>query len=312
VNDSNRNNNNGLRRLNYSNSSRENPSVFRDKERNDRVAGARRQMFSRDTKKPPIFVNIKLSNENLMPSCKTNGSVGYDLMVKEDIEIAARSSCIVPTGVSIGLPFGVEAQVRPRSSTLLKSNLFVQFGTIDTDYRGEIGIVVFNLSEEKCMLKAGDRIAQLVFSRFLKPTLKITDDLSTTERGTDGFGSTGRGSEGFSRPNRDAPRDGSPRDGFRSRDGFSSRSSGSRDFSSSRSSGPRNGFSSSRSSEPRDGSPRDGQPRDGQPRDGQPRDGFRSREPRERSSDFDKSNDSAESTRSNASKSSDSTEESVE
>lgn len=162
---------------------------FREKERQARVTEVKRRMF----KQPSApSVNIKVENDNCMPVCKTTGSVGYDLIVKAAMVIPARSASIIPTGVFLELPNGLEAQVRPRSSTLLKHQLLVQFGTIDMDYRGEVGVIVFNLNDRDCSLAAGDRIAQLCFARITKPFFNVVDQLSNTERGSGGFGSTGK------------------------------------------------------------------------------------------------------------------------
>lgn len=144
-------------------------------------------------------VKFKLEPGATAPIKATDGSVGYDLFVYG-------SHCIYPgrnavrTGLSIQLPEGFEATVRPRSGCSLKGipdeynlrhNTDVLMGTIDTDYRGEIKLIIINYEEEPFFLADGQRIAQLVISPVFTGSVEIVDDLDNTERGNNGFNSTG-------------------------------------------------------------------------------------------------------------------------
>jgi dUTP pyrophosphatase len=101
--------------------------------------------------------------------------------------------CLIPTGLFLEIPEGYEAQVRPRSGLALRKGLTILNapGTIDSDYRGEVGVILVNLSSEEVVIEPGDRIAQLVVARYEKVEWKELEELSFTERGSGGFGSTG-------------------------------------------------------------------------------------------------------------------------
>lgn len=130
-----------------------------------------------------------------LPEYKSAGSAGMDICanIDEDILIEPGGIVLVPTGFAIALPEGWECQVRTRSGLALKYGIFAlnSPGTIDSDYRGEIKIILANFGKETFRIKRGDRIAQLVFSRYERVEWVETESLPETERGAGGFGSTG-------------------------------------------------------------------------------------------------------------------------
>ena len=130
-----------------------------------------------------------------MPEIQTNFSAGVDLLaaVKNTLAIKPGERKIVPTGISIALPEGYEAQVRPRSGLAIKNGISVLNtpGTIDSDYRGEIGVILINFGNNVFKIEHGMRIAQMVVSPVVAIAWTETDELSKTTRGTKGFGSTG-------------------------------------------------------------------------------------------------------------------------
>tara|TARA_Y100001936_G_C15820894_1_gene531632 strand:- start:191 stop:628 length:438 start_codon:yes stop_codon:yes gene_type:complete len=138
----------------------------------------------------------KLHPKVQLPSYKTQGSSGMDLMafIDSSINISPNSSAIVPTGISIAIPNDVEIQIRPRSGLAAKSNISVLNtpGTIDSDYRGEIKIILFNHGSEEFIVNNNDRIAQMILMPILKVDFEEVDNLPETVRGSGGFGSTGK------------------------------------------------------------------------------------------------------------------------
>ena len=130
-----------------------------------------------------------------LPSYATALSAGMDLRadITDPIEIPPLGRVMVPTGLRIALPEGYEAQVRPRSGLAAKKGISVlnSPGTIDADYRGEIKVILVNLSSETFVLERGERIAQMVVARHERVEWKSVEELSSTERGEGGFGSTG-------------------------------------------------------------------------------------------------------------------------
>jgi dUTP pyrophosphatase len=130
-----------------------------------------------------------------LPKYQTALSAGMDLLadLPEDVRLESLERRLIPTGLSIELPEGYEAQVRPRSGLALKQGLTClnSPGTIDADYRGEVGVLLINLSKDPVVLKRGDRIAQLVIASCVQATLVEVETLSGTARGEGGFGSTG-------------------------------------------------------------------------------------------------------------------------
>ncbi|HBI39963.1 MAG TPA: dUTP diphosphatase [Tenacibaculum sp.] len=142
-------------------------------------------------------MNIKIINKSKheIPTYETKGSAGMDLRanLEESIILKPLDRVIVKTGLFIALPVGFEAQVRPRSGLAAKKGITVLNapGTIDSDYRGEIGVILVNLSKEEFHIKDGERIAQLVIAKHERITWTEVEKLSETERNTGGFGSTG-------------------------------------------------------------------------------------------------------------------------
>ena len=138
----------------------------------------------------------KLNPEVQLPAYKTTGASGMDLMafIDQSIKIAPKSSCLVPTGLSIAFPNDYEVQIRPRSGLAAKNNITVLNtpGTIDSDYRGEIKVILFNHGDGEFIINNKDRIAQMVLIPVIKMNLEETDNLPDTIRGKGGFGSTGK------------------------------------------------------------------------------------------------------------------------
>jgi len=142
-------------------------------------------------------VLIKKLNPNvLIPAYKTNGASGMDLMafIEEPIKISSNCSCLVPTGLSMAFSEDYELQIRPRSGLAAKNSITVLNtpGTIDSDYRGEIKIILFNHGKKDFIIKNNDRAAQMILTPVVKMELEETDNLPDTLRGEGGFGSTGK------------------------------------------------------------------------------------------------------------------------
>ena len=142
-------------------------------------------------------MNVQIINKSKhkTPSYETNGAAGMDLRanITESITLKPLERTIVKTGLFIALPIGFEAQVRPRSGLAAKKGVTVLNapGTVDADYRGEIGVILVNLSNEEFVIKDGERIAQLVIAKHERVEWQEVGILSETERGSGGFGSTG-------------------------------------------------------------------------------------------------------------------------
>ena len=138
----------------------------------------------------------KLNPKAKLPSYKTSGSSGMDLMALIDntLTIKPNQSVLVPTGLSIAIPDDTEVQIRPRSWLAAKSNISVLNtpGTIDSDYRGELKIILINHGKEDFLINNGDRIAQMILMPVLKIEFEEVEDLPETIRGSGGFGSTGK------------------------------------------------------------------------------------------------------------------------
>ena len=138
----------------------------------------------------------KLDSSVELPSYKTDGASGMDLMafIKEPINLKPYTSCLVPTGISVAFSDGFEIQIRPRSGLAAKNSISVLNtpGTIDSDYRGEIKVILFNHGSSNFLINNKDRIAQMVLTPVVKMELEETDDLPNTVRGEGGFGSTGK------------------------------------------------------------------------------------------------------------------------
>ncbi|MDO1512983.1 dUTP diphosphatase [Maribacter confluentis] len=140
-------------------------------------------------------INIINTSGHELPHYETNASAGMDLRanLQDPVTLQPLERAIIPTGLFMELPVGIEAQVRPRSGLAAKKGITVLNapGTIDADYRGEIGVILVNLSNEVFTVENGERIAQMVIAKHERAQWHEVDTLSETERGTGGFGSTG-------------------------------------------------------------------------------------------------------------------------
>ena len=138
----------------------------------------------------------KLNPKVQLPKYKTKGSSGMDLMafVENPIKILPKTSALIPTGISVAIPDDLEIQIRPRSGLAAKSNISVLNtpGTIDSDYRGEIKIILFNHGNQEFIVKKNDRVAQMILVPVLKVDFEEVDNIPDTLRGSGGFGSTGK------------------------------------------------------------------------------------------------------------------------
>ncbi|MCS6821675.1 MAG: dUTP diphosphatase [Microscillaceae bacterium] len=140
-------------------------------------------------------MQIKIINRsnNPLPNYATEGAAGLDLraFLERDFVLLPQQRALIPTGIHIELPQGYEAQIRPRSGLAAKRGVFAIFGTIDSDYRGAIHVLLYNASDVPFTIKNGERIAQMVITTYQKVQLVEVENLSETLRGEGGFGSTG-------------------------------------------------------------------------------------------------------------------------
>ncbi len=140
-------------------------------------------------------VEIVNKSKHELPKYATAGSAGMDIRanIEQPIVLKPLERCLVPTGLHIALPEGYEAQIRPRSGLALKKGLTVlnSPGTIDVDFRGEIGVILINLSSEDFTINDGERIAQMVIAHYEQAEWEPVETLDDTERGTGGFGHSG-------------------------------------------------------------------------------------------------------------------------
>ncbi|WP_440931677.1 dUTP diphosphatase [Candidatus Pelagibacter sp.] len=144
-----------------------------------------------------VRVLIKKLNPSVqLPSYKTSGASGMDLMafIEKPINLEPGKSCLVPTGLSLAFPEEYEIQIRPRSGLAAKNNITVLNtpGTIDSDYRGELKIILFNHGNENFLINNNDRVAQMILTPIIKMELHEKEELPETVRGEGGFGSTGK------------------------------------------------------------------------------------------------------------------------
>ncbi|MNE62892.1 Deoxyuridine 5'-triphosphate nucleotidohydrolase [compost metagenome] len=143
-------------------------------------------------------MEIKVINKstNELPEYATVDSAGLDIraFLSESVTLKPLERRLIPTGLYLEIPSGYEVQIRPRSGFAFKQGVTVlnSPGTIDADYRGEIGVLLINLSNENVIIEHGERVAQMVVAPFVQAKLKLTDELSETNRGNGGFGSTGK------------------------------------------------------------------------------------------------------------------------
>ncbi len=142
-------------------------------------------------------MQVKIINQSKhpLPAYETSSSAGLDVRANltEPIELKPLERALVKTGLFMEIPAGFECQVRPRSGLAFKNGITVlnSPGTIDADYRGEVGVILINLSNDTFVIQDGERIAQLVFAKVEQAEWKVANELSETERGAGGFGSTG-------------------------------------------------------------------------------------------------------------------------
>ena len=138
----------------------------------------------------------KLDPTVQLPEYKTSGASGVDLIafIKEPINLEPKTSVLIPTGLSVAFPEDYEIQIRPRSGLAAKNNISVLNtpGTIDSDYRGEIKVIIYNHGNENFLINNGDRIAQMILAPVVKMELEEKNDLPKSIRGKGGFGSTGK------------------------------------------------------------------------------------------------------------------------
>ena len=131
-----------------------------------------------------------------LPKYESNGAAGMDLSADIDAEVELKplERFLFPTGIAISLPKDLEAQIRPRSGLAIKNGITLLNtpGTVDSDYRGEIKVILVNISNDKYTIKPGDRIAQMVLSQFVQSQFELVENLDETDRGSSGFGSTGK------------------------------------------------------------------------------------------------------------------------
>lgn len=165
---------------------------------NDGVVNYNRVGFTSMINEPivriKIEVGIKLDKDAIMPSYANDSDSGADLFCKEDVEIPANArGFIVKTGVRLDLPVDYEVQVRPKSGVSTKTPIRVIFGTVDEGYKGEIGIMIDNLSDKPITVERGKALAQMVIQHVPKMKFLQVNELSNSDRGEGGFGSTGRG-----------------------------------------------------------------------------------------------------------------------
>ena len=142
------------------------------------------------------IIKIVNKSHHPLPAYATSGSSGMDLraFINEPISLAPLSRILVPTGLFLAIPYNWEAQIRPRSGLAIKQGITCLNtpGTIDADYRGELKVILINLSNETQIINDGDRIAQIVFQAVEKVEWELAEELEETERGEGGFGHTGK------------------------------------------------------------------------------------------------------------------------
>lgn len=163
------------------------------------VLGGRISIFTRPFKGcirlKMTSVRVINRSGNELPAYETTGSAGMDIRanLEDPLTMSPGSRSIVPTGIYLEIPPGFECQVRPRSGLAIKNGVTVLNapGTIDSDYRGEVKVILINLSDSEYVVENGQRIAQLVFAKYERVVPTLVAELSTTERGEGGFGSTG-------------------------------------------------------------------------------------------------------------------------
>ena len=144
----------------------------------------------------PLIIKVVNASSNPLPDYATEGAAGMDIkaFLAGPLQLAPMERALIPTGLFIQLPGGFEAQIRPRSGLAINQGITClnSPGTIDSDYRGEIKIILINLSGREQVIQPGDRIAQMVIQKVERATLEMVTELNTSVRAESGFGSTGR------------------------------------------------------------------------------------------------------------------------
>lgn len=143
-----------------------------------------------------VAVKVLIEEGVQLPKYETSGSAGMDVRanIKEPIVLGSLERALIPTGIKMAIPEGYEVQVRPRSGLALKHGISMAnaVGTIDSDYRGEIGVILINLSKDEYTVQPQERIGQLVLNKVAQMEFEIVESLDETDRGTGGFGHTGK------------------------------------------------------------------------------------------------------------------------
>ncbi len=141
-----------------------------------------------------LEIPLTLGPDATLPAYQTTNAAGMDLCTAIDFSLEPMERKLVPTGIRMAIPHGYEGQVRPRSGLAMKYGIGMVNapGTIDSDYRGEIGVLLINLGKDTVTFQRGDRIAQLVIAAVVQAKLTVVEELDQTERGAGGFGSTGK------------------------------------------------------------------------------------------------------------------------
>ena len=156
-----------------------------------------RLFIQKDSELGHLYIK-KLRNSAAIPKRATEDAAGYDLASAEETVVPAKGRTVVKTGISIAVPDGCYGRIAPRSGLTVKKSVDIGAGVIDADYRGEVGVVMINHSDEDLQVKQGDRIAQLILEKIKTPAVKEAVDLPSTVRGSQGFGSTGLQTQKFS------------------------------------------------------------------------------------------------------------------
>ncbi|WP_291258993.1 dUTP diphosphatase [Fusobacterium sp.] len=143
-----------------------------------------------------VAVKVLIEEGVQLPKYETSGSAGMDVRanIKEPITLGSLERVLIPTGIKMAIPEGYEVQVRPRSGLALKHGISMAnaIGTIDSDYRGDIGVILINLSKDEYVIQPQERIGQLVLNKVAQMEFEIVEALDETERGAGGFGHTGK------------------------------------------------------------------------------------------------------------------------
>lgn len=144
----------------------------------------------------PVLQVMRMHEDAVLPKRGSALAAGYDLSACQSCEVAKGGRAVVKTGLKVAIPAGCYGRVAPRSGLAVKRGIDVGAGVVDADYRGELGVVLFNFGDEAFEVKPGDRVAQLILERISTPSVMEVQSLKETVRGEGGFGSTGVGKSG--------------------------------------------------------------------------------------------------------------------